>query len=178
MSGKHSDEYIVMGKITSVYGVKGWVKVFSFTDPMDQILDYSTWYVKKPSGFVAIDVDKGRSHGKGMVTHIIGCDDREIAKTWCGFEVAVKKDSLPDLTSNDYYWHQLEGLQVFTVDEKYLGKVDCMMLAGPGNDVIVVKGDANSIDREERLIPYLFEQVVTDVDLEKGRMTVDWDPEF
>lgn len=178
MSGKNSESFVSMGKITSVYGVKGWVKVFSHTSPMDQILDYPIWYVNRPEGWTEVQIDRGRSHGKGMVAHIVGVDDRDAAQRWCGFDIAVGRGELPELGSDDYYWVQLEGLQVYTVNEQYLGKIDYMMSAGSANDVMVIKGDANSIDREERLIPYLYKKVVTEVDLEKGRLTVDWDPEF
>jgi 16S rRNA processing protein RimM len=84
---------------------------------------------------------------------------------------------LPELPSGEYYWYQLEGLDVFTVSGECLGKVHHLMETG-SNDVVVVRATSGSIDQRERLIPYLPDQVVQQVDLDQGRMVVDWDPEF
>ncbi len=172
------DEFVLLGKVTSPYGIKGWVKVYSYTDPMDQILDYQDWFLKLNDKWTPIEVDKGRSHGKGMIAHIVGCDDRDAALSYGGAEIAIKRDQLPELDEGDYYWHQLEGLRVKTLDNQDLGKVSYMMSAGTANDVLVVKGDAKAIDSEERLIPYLPESTVKEVSLETGTIRVDWDPEF
>jgi 16S rRNA processing protein RimM len=177
MSTQSSVEFIVLGKISSVYGVKGWVKVFSYTEPMDRILEYGDWTLRQGQTMIPVEVDKGRSHGKGMVAHLKGVDDREVAKKYSGAEICVPKDRLPELDEGEYYWYELEGLAVVTTNNVVLGEVDHLMAAGPGNDVIVVKGSANSIDKRERLIPYV-DQFVLDIDLEEGVLKVDWDPEF
>lgn len=172
------DKMIVLGRVSSVYGVKGWVKIYSYTEPMDRILDYGQWMLNKNGQWSLVTVDKGRSHGKGMVAHFEGCEDREKAREYCGAEIAVPMDRLPELPEGEYYWFELEGQQVVNLDGVILGKVDYMMSAGASNDVLVVKGDANSVDRQERLIPYVPDIYVKDVDLDLGRIIVDWDPEF
>jgi 16S rRNA processing protein RimM len=171
------DDYVVLGKVSSVYGVNGWVKVYSYTEPMDRILEYGDWTLRKGRQMLPVEVDKGRSHGKGMVAHFKGIDDRDVAKQYSGYEICVPRSRLPELADGEYYWYELEGLAVITTQDVMLGKVDYMMSAGSSNDVLVVKGDANSIDRRERLIPYI-NQFVLDVSLETGRVLVDWDPEF
>ena len=172
---------VVIGKITTVYGVKGWVKVHSFTEPMENFLSYTSCWVGSEQSWKPIEFDAGRSHGKGLVAHIAGVDDRELARSYTGSLVAVEIDQLPPLEDDEeYYWYQLEGLKVFTETEagtQLLGKVSHLMETG-ANDVLVVRKCAGSIDRRERLIPYLPEQVVTSIDLESGEMLVDWDPEF
>jgi len=177
MSTQSSKDFIVLGKVSSVYGVKGWVKVFSYTEPMDRILEYGDWTLRQGQTTTLVEVDKGRSHGKGMVAHLKGVDDREIAKKYSGAEICVPKDRLPELDEGEYYWYELEGLAVINTHGVVLGEVDHLMAAGPGNDVIVVKRSANSIDRRERLIPHV-DQFVLKIDLTEGQMTVDWDPEF
>lgn len=171
-------DLITLGKVTSPYGVKGWVKVYSYTDPMDQILDYEDWLVNLNGTWTKVKVNKGRSHGKGMVAHLEGCENRDDALVYQNAEIAIRRDQLPELEEGDFYWHELEGLRVLTVDDVNLGTVSHMMSAGAANDVLVVKGDAEAIDREERLIPYLPEQVVKEVNLETGTIRVDWDPDF
>jgi 16S rRNA processing protein RimM len=91
----------------------------------------------------------------------------------------VDKALLPDLIGNEYYWHQLVGLEVVSVLQdgtSRLGVVDSLLETG-ANDVLVIKGDFDSLDREERLIPYSNE-FVKSIDLEKQIITVVWDPEF
>lgn len=173
-----TDDLIILGRVSSVYGVKGWVKIYSYTEPMDRILDYGEWLLNMNGQWQPITVSKGRSHGKGMVAHFEGCDDREQARLYNGADIAVPRERIPELPEGDYYWYQLEGLQVINVQGTILGKVDHMMSAGASNDVLVVKGDADSLDRQERLIPYVPEIYVKEVDLEQGRILVDWDPEF
>jgi 16S rRNA processing protein RimM len=172
------DNLIILGRVSSVYGVKGWVKIYSYTEPMERILDYGEWLLNLNGQWQPITVDKGRSHGKGMVAHFEGCDDREQARQYNGAEIAVPRERIPELPEGEYYWFQLEGLQAVNVQGNILGKVDHMMSAGASNDVLVVKGDAESIDRQERLIPYVPDVYVKEVDLEQGRILVDWDPEF
>lgn len=171
-------QLITLGKISSVYGVKGWVKVYSYTDPMDKILDYSVWNLEKNGTYQEVRVDKGRSHGKGMVAHIVGVDDRDTAVLLTGSSICVSRDLLPPLEDGEYYWFQLEGLRVRTQDGQDLGAIHHMMSAGTANDVMVVRGDDRSLDREERLIPYLPERVVKDVDIEAGIILVDWQPDY
>ena len=104
-------------------------------------------------------------------------NDRDLARTYCGAEVRVSTAELPPLPDGEYYWFQLEGLDVFTVDDECLGKVHHLMETG-SNDVLVVQATAGSIDQRERLIPYLPGEVVQSVDLAAKQMVVDWDPEF
>lgn len=168
---------IVLGKITSLYGVKGWVKVYSYTNPIENILQYKTWTLSNGLKKQQVAIKAGKVHGKTIVVNIDGCNDRDMAQQYCGNMVSVELSELPELTEGEFYWHQLEGLRVITVDGLLLGRISHLMETG-SNDVIVVKACASSMDKRERLIPYLPEQVVQSVNLESGEMVVDWDPEF
>lgn len=168
---------VSLGKITSVYGVKGWVKVYSHTDPMTNILDYAPWYLKLDGRWQTVKLAQGRTQGKGLVAKLVGCDDRDQARAYCGAEIFVDQQQLPELQGDEFYWHQLEGLTVITEQGDELGRVDYLIATG-SNDVLVVKGMASSIDRRERLIPYLPDQVIKSIDLDSGCIRVDWDPEF
>ncbi|MTI12408.1 ribosome maturation factor RimM [Sansalvadorimonas verongulae] len=177
-----SEDLLVMGRITAVYGIKGWVKVYSFTDPMANILDYRQWRLRYPNGREqTVKLDSGRAHGKGLIALLNGTGDRDLAQQFVGAEILVSSRDLPDAEADEYYWYQLEGLTVFAQTEDgneiNLGKVHHLMETG-ANDVMVVRGASGSIDRRERLIPWLEDQVVTEVNLEQGFMRVDWDPEF
>ncbi|MGY0218813.1 ribosome maturation factor RimM [Endozoicomonadaceae bacterium StTr2] len=173
-------EHVVLGRITTVYGIKGWVKIYSWTNPMENILKYKQWSLLLDGQTREVKVSEGRRHGKGLIAQIEGCNDREEARTYCGAEIRVKADLLPAPAEDEVYWHQLEGLNVVTLqgeDEVLLGKIHHMMETG-ANDVMVVRACKGSLDRQERLIPWLPGDVVKDTDLETGQVRVDWDPEF
>ncbi len=166
-----------MGKVTSVYGVKGWLKVFSFTQPKENICAYPQWLLERDGKKQSVKVLQCKPHGNGLVAQFEGCNDREVAKRYCDHLISVDSSLLPDLEQGEYYWHQLEGLQVKLAGGQLLGKVSHLIETG-SNDVLVVRKCKGSIDGKERLIPYLPEQVVQEVNLEAGVIQVDWDPEF
>ena len=171
MGGQAESDYVILGRISGLYGVKGWVKVYSETGPRKNILKYNPWYLKCHGQWIAFELEQGKPHGKGIVVKLGGCDDRDQAAELLQTEIAVKREQLPKPRPGVYYWTDLVGLVVATTEGVELGSIDYLFETG-SNDVIVVKGD------RERLIPYIRDQVVVEVDLEGGRMTVDWDPDF
>lgn len=183
MTSSATKQYTVVAKITGVFGVKGWVKVHSYTTPVEALSDYSNWYIKSPAGWTLLDVEQQRWQGGKLVALVRNCYDRDEAKVYCGRELAVEEAQLPVLEDGDYYWRQLEGLLAYSVGEQagqqrqLLGKVDKLFETG-ANDVLVIKACEGSIDKRERLVPYLPERVVLDIDLAKNEMMLDWDPAF
>ena len=164
-------QMIVMGRISGLFGVKGWVKVYSYAEPREGILDYSPWFLKRKGGWEALELLSGHRQGKGVVAHLQGYDDRDQAVELMGCEIAVPREQLPELTENEYYWNDLQGLRVVNLEGVELGKISHLFETG-ANDVVVVKGD------RERLIPYTWGEVVRSVDLAAGLMVVDWDADF
>ncbi|WGL16599.1 ribosome maturation factor RimM [Microbulbifer bruguierae] len=177
-----NEDLVTVGRLTAVYGVRGWVKVHSFTEPMENILQFSRWWLQDPGAkgqgkWQPLEIDAGKRHGKGLVVHIKGVDDRDVAAQYCQRDIAVAGSEMPQLDDGEYYWHQLQGLQVvsqFEGRECRFGEVVRLMETG-ANDVMVVRGGD---DGRERLIPYLPGEFITDVDLDAGVITVIWDPEF
>lgn len=172
-----SDDYVVLGKLTSPYGVKGWFRVYSYTSPMEGILDYAEWVIDQRGTRTTRRLAQGRRQGKGLVARLEGVDSREQAEQLAGAEILLPKQALPELEAGDYYWYQLEGLRVVTLNGVDLGRVDYLFETG-ANDVLVVKGDAQSIDDRERLLPFLPDEVIREANTDTGTLTVDWDPEF
>lgn len=170
---------LMAGKITGAYGIKGWVKVHALTEPVDNFMQYRRWYTRRHGEYKAVEFVEGRAHGKGLVARLGGVDTRSEAEQLRGTEIWVRADELPDLEAGEYYWHQLQGLKVWCEhggEALLLGEVDHLLETG-ANDVLVLKPCDGSIDDRERLIPYLPDDVVVEVDLETGRMTVAWHPE-
>jgi 16S rRNA processing protein RimM len=177
---EYSADLLVIGKITGIFGVKGWVKVHSYTDPLENFLNYKDWLVDAREGWKRIEFDRGRRHGKGLVAHIKDVDDRSIAEAYLKSEVAIHPEQLKSLPEGEYYWNQLQGLDVWALSgegRELLGSVAYLLETG-ANDVLVVKSSETSLDDRERLIPYLQGEVVQLIDLDAGYMDVIWDKEF
>jgi 16S rRNA processing protein RimM len=164
-------QVISVGKISGVFGVKGWVKVFSFTDPRENILTYSPWLLKKGDETKTVNVVDGQLQGKTIVAQLAGVNDRDQAASLMGWDVFITQGQLPAAAKGEYYWSDLIGLKVETIDGVQLGVVDSLLETG-ANDVIIVQGE------RERVIPFLQGQTIIDIDLDAGRIVVDWDPEF
>ncbi len=164
-------DLVVMGRVSGIYGVEGWIRVFSYTSPMSNILAYSPWHLYQDGQWTSRELLEGRTHGKGLLARIEGCTDRDRAADLMGLTIAVERDQLAPTEPGEYYWNDLQGLQVHTVDGVDLGRIDHLFETG-SNDVMVVKGD------RDRLIPYIWGDVVRRVDLDSGRMLVDWEADF
>lgn len=171
-----AEEMVVLGKIVSVHGIRGEVKVYSFTDPLDNLLDYRRWTLKRGNEVRQAELVQGRVQGNVLVAKLKGLDDREIARTFAEFEILVPRSELPVLDDGEFYWSQLEGLKVIDQNGQLFGILDHMLETG-ANDVMVVKPCAGSLDDRERLLPYT-DQCVQSVDLEAGEIRVDWDADF
>lgn len=167
-----TDDFLIVGRVSGLYGVRGWVKIFSHTEPRENILSYRTWYLRRGNEWQPVALVEGRSHGKGVVARLSGCDDRDVAAGLIGSDIAILREQLQQAAPGEYYWTDLIGLQVSTVDGVELGVVDHLLETGSNDVLVVVQG------KHERLIPFIREQVVRDIDLLSKKMVVDWDPDF
>lgn len=165
----NKEDYLVIGKIGSVYGIKGWIKITPFTESIEKILDYNPWYLSNGDRWEKIELEAGRQYGKGVIVKIPGSDTPETSKKLTGKMIAIRRDQLPSLPKEEYYWRDLEGLTVIDQHEKKIGVVIYLMETG-SNDVLVVKSDD-----KEYAIPYLLKETVRKIDLVKREIHVDWD---
>jgi 16S rRNA processing protein RimM len=190
------EKTLVVGQLAGVFGVKGWLKIRSYTQPDSNIFSYSPWWLKTAQGLKKVEVTDYSARPQGFVVQLKGIDDRDVAAQLGKIEIVISADLLPELASDDYYYHQLIGLKIISIfsesgpilpssdavlNEDYsgvlLGCVSDVLETG-ANDVLVVKPCQGSVDEQERLIPYVREQYVIDISLEKGEIQVDWDPTF
>lgn len=165
-----AEEWVVLGEISGVFGVRGWVKIYSHTSPRTNILDYPVWYLKKSGQWVACKLLNGRAQGKGVVAQLESCQDRDQAAELIKTAIAIPRNQLPEIGLGEFYWNDLEGLSVVTESGVDLGTVESLFETG-ANDVMVVKGE------RQRLLPFTHD-AIKDVDLAGGLITVDWDPDF
>lgn len=168
---------ITLGKLTSVFGIKGWVKVYSYTDPMENLLRYPQWQLRLQGKLTTIRQLEGRKHGKGLIAKLEGVDTPEAARLLAGAEILVGAEELPELPAGEYYWSQLLGLQVVNQHKQLLGRVHSLLETG-ANDVLVVRPCPGSLDQQERLLPWLLPEVILEVDLSAAQIRVDWDADF
>ena len=117
-----AEDLIVIGKIVSVHGVRGDVKIYSFTDPIDNLLEYRRWTLRRGDEVKQVELVKGRLQGKILVATLKGLTDREEARTYADFEICIPRSELPQLTGDDYYWYQLQGLTIINQVEQVLGR--------------------------------------------------------
>ena len=164
-----SADPILIGELSGVYGVKGWVKVFSYTQPKENILVYKHWLLRIEKQWKTTKVVSAKQHGKGIIGQLEGCEDRDKAASLMGVEVAISAEQLAKLPENEFYWAQLIGLQVVTTTGQALGKVVRMIETG-ANDVLVTDEDC--------MIPFARPEIVKLVDLVESQITVDWVNEY
>lgn len=162
---------MVVGRVTGLFGVRGWVKVFSHTEPRDNVLGYRPWWIEVDGAPRAFDIVDGRVHGKGIVAQLAGIDDRDAAAALLGKDITVARGQLAPAGKDEWYYADLEGLEVVTVGGVALGRIASLFDTG-ANTVMVVRGE------RERLVPFTVGGVVKSVELDGGRVVVDWDPEF
>ena len=163
---------VLLGRVLGAFGVRGELKIESFTEPKAAILRYLPWLLRDVRGNQRELGDvRGRDTNKGPVATLPEVADRDAAEALRGTEIWVPRSALPPPGPGEYYWVDLEGLRVVTVDGVELGTVSHLLATG-ANDVLVVRGE------RERMIPFVQPQFVTAVDVQAGTVTVDWDPEF
>lgn len=172
------EQWVPVGKISGLFGVKGWIKVYSNTQPRENILSYSPWFLQREGHWQEYELVSGQAHGKGVIAQLSGCQDRDMAAELIGTEIAIKRSQLPAAGPGEYYWSDLKGLTVVNLQSIELGKVISLMETG-ANDVLIVHAvEAKGKAKRERLIPYVVEQIIQDVNLDTKTITVDWDADF
>ncbi len=182
------DSPVIIGEITGVFGVKGWVKVFSHTEPRLNIVKYNPWLIKQGKDWQSVKLLSGRKQGKTIVAQIEGITDCDQAQALKGVKIAIEPSQLKPLNKDEFYWRDLEGLTVINLAGETLGKVSHLIETG-ANDVMVVKSQSAKLPKaaddaasgkknKEMMIPYLPDNVIKNVDLNESIIEVDWDDEY
>lgn len=161
---------IIVGQFGHSYGVKGWLKVHSLTDPISNILQYFPWQIQHLNQWRVVKITHSKLQGNNIIVKLAECDTPELAKTYTNDPIAIERDQLPKLSKDEYYWTDLIGLQVINQDGIDFGIVDSLLATG-SNDVFVIKGE------RQRLVPYTAE-VVKEIDLNQKVIHVFWDADF
>lgn len=170
-------EQIVVGRIGAVYGVKGWLKVQSFTDDPESIFEYSPWLLSQKTER-EMTVVEWRRHNNGLIARLEGIFDRDEAARLTGADICITADELPALADDEFYWRDLIGMRVVNTNGYDMGVVEQIMPTA-SNDVLVVKANSNDgFGKSERLIPFIQSEYVTAVDKEAKQIQVEWPSDF
>ncbi len=170
--GTALQELVLLGKVLGAFGVRGEIKLESFTDPKSAILRYQPWTLRDAQGREReLTQARGRDTAKGLVATFPGVEDRDAAEALRGSEVYAPRSALPPPAPGEYYWVDLEGLRVVNLEGADFGIVSHLFSTG-ANDVLVAHGE------RDRMIPFLEPDYIKSVDFDAGVVTVDWDADF
>ena len=162
---------IIVGRIGSAFGIHGWLKVNSFTDPPENILQYLPWQIQSRQSWINLDITDSKTQSHRILIKLADCNTPEQAKLYANVEIAIWREQLATLIDDEFYWSDLEGLTVVNKNGNVLGKVDHLISTG-ANDVLCVKGT------KEHLIPYLPDLYIIQVNMKERQIIVDWDEDF
>ena len=160
---------IIVGRLGAAFGIKGWQKCQSFTQPATNLFDYQPWQINIKGDWIVTEYEAYKSHGDGFVVKVPQADEREAARHLANCEIAVDRSQLPELPADTYYWTDLQGLTVVTENGEVLGKIENMLETGANDVMIINAGD------KQHAIPFLQGHVVKHVDLVNKTVTVDWE---
>jgi len=161
--------------VTGVFGVRGWIKVFSDTQPRENISSYPIWWLQRSSGeWFKVSVESGKRSGKYVVAKLEGIDDRDAADTIVGCKIAIEPDVLPPLKKGEYYWNDLIGFAVRNLQDQDLGTIRGMLETG-AHDLMIVGSETDFETKEDILVPWVKEHFVKSVDVEQQLIVVDWE---
>jgi len=166
-----SEQYLVMARIGKTYGVKGWLKIYSHTDPVTNIFEYKPWFIKQGNKWINLEIDDEQQKGNDLLVHVKGYDSPEVAKQLTGLDIVINKKQLPKLSEGEFYWHELIGLEVFTIAEQHLGKV-IQVMNNAAHPILEIQGE------KKHLVPLVMEKFIHDIDFKEKKIVVNWDPEF
>lgn len=165
------EKEIIMGRFTKPYGIRGWIKVVSFANPIDILLDYKIWQVQHCNKSQIVTMQHGKIYGQFLIVKLEGIENPETAKYYINDLIAIKREALPSLKEGEYYWSDLIGLHVTSIDGLDFGTVTSLIETS-SNDVLITKAR----DREW-MIPYI-SQVVKSVNMEENNIVVNWKADF
>jgi 16S rRNA processing protein RimM len=167
-----SQKFVLLGTVLGAFGVRGELKIDSFTQPTSAILQYQPWILRDAQHREReLTGARGRDTAKGLVATFPDVSDRDAAESLRGTEIYAPRSALPPPKPGEYYWVDLEGLRVVNLEGADFGTVSHLFSTG-ANDVLVVRGD------RERMIPFLEPDFITSVDFDSGTVTVGWDADF
>lgn len=167
MSAVPTEGSVIVGRILGPWGIRGWVQVFSYTDPPTAIFDYHSWHIQGQDEPIS-PIEYKRS-GKRLVALLPGIDSPEQAQKWVDKAISIQRSQLPPLPMGEFYWHDLIGLRVVNREGDCLGHIKQMLATG-AHDVMEIESFAG----DDVLIPFVQGTYVDSVSLDEKAVAVNW----
>ena len=172
IEGMAEEQYYLVGKIVNTQALRGEVRVMATTDfPEERFKIGATLAIFNGNKLVeTVEVDRHRLHKNFNLLHFKGKDNINDVEKFKGFDlkVAGTEREADELDENEFYYDDIIGLEVYTTDEIYLGKVR-EITSLPSNDVWAIQRPNKGKDI---LIPYI-EDIVLEIDLDDNRVVID-----
>ena len=169
---QENEDPVIVGRVGGVYGVRGWLKLDSYTRPKENIFTYTPWLVRLDAGWKKVEIEDFQQRGSGpLLVKINGIDSPEQAREYTNCDISVTQEQFPALAEGEYYWHDLIGLEVLNQEQVSLGKISDILETG-ANDVLVIEKAGERITKT--LIPLVMDVFVKKVDLNARTMLVEW----
>ena len=165
-----NDKTINIGKVIGLHGVKGWLKILSFSSPPENIFNYKSLIISNKYINQIFHIEDSRKQGKKILIKLDNIDDRTSAESLEESDIYIQRSDLPQLSEDTYYWEDLLGFNVFNQNNIKIGNVDSFIETG-SNDVLIVKTTKN----KNILIPFIMNKSIKVVNIESHYITVDWE---
>ncbi|MDE0645727.1 MAG: ribosome maturation factor RimM [Gammaproteobacteria bacterium] len=174
MQSNHSDTFVVVGRISRPYGVRGWNHLTSFTDPQDNLASYkplalnsgksetSTWQICQELEF--------RQTNRGLLVCINASNTREDASRYVNQLIGTQRSCLPAIADNEHYWVDMIGTRVYDTSGNSIGIIDHVSTNG-AHEILHIRRDDKEI-----YVPFVSEYVSKVVPGES--LILDWDTEW
>lgn len=169
-----------MGRLGSVYGLKGWIKVQSFTSRPEDLFDYSPWYIRRRGEeWREVRVEDYAQHGGAFIVKLCGVSTPEEGKNFTGMEIGIRRSSLPRAPQGAIYLQDLIGCNVIGLEGVMLGKVLRIWDHGAAPVMEVSPSDRPAHGKKDNLlIPYVAGPIVKEVDLSSKTVRVEWGEDY
>ena len=164
------DNHIIVGKILTTHGIKGWFTIASYTSNPKDIFSYNL-KVLVNNKYKELIVKEHNLMPKKIIMKVDGIETIESCEEYIGSDLYTIRDELPKVENNEYYWHDLIGCNVFNEEDFLLGVADSLFNSGD-NDILVVK---NNNSKKEILIPFLKSNIIL---VEKNKIIVRWNDDI
>ena len=167
-----NNDFIVIGRITSTHGIKGWVSIESYSSNLEDIFDYKL-FLNIDGNFKKIDINDYRMMPKKIIVKIKNVDSIELAEKFLDYKIYTKSDELSKLNEDEYYWNDLIGCSVYSNEQHLLGNVT-NIIRNSSSDILVIKNREN---QEEILIPFIKDYLL-EVNLREKTIGVNWKNDY
>ncbi|XBC39595.1 MAG: ribosome maturation factor RimM [Buchnera aphidicola (Chaetogeoica yunlongensis)] len=169
---------LIIAKFGAPYGILGWIHVFSYTQQKEKIFSYIPWMIQHKENIKILSPENWKTAKKTFIVKIKNFTTRCMAKTLTNCNIFINESKLPKLKKNNYYWKDIINCTVFTNNFNQLGKI-INLITTLTHDVLVIKTtEENNLNQHDILIPFIYPNIIKEVNICKKKIIVNWKKNF